>query len=78
MVGIGTQDDLALAEDFVADTGVTFTMLWSESSESWRHFAIQSNSDFWLIDQHGNRIDNSSTLYDESHIDAHLASLSGS
>ena len=75
-MGIGTQDDLDLARDFVDQTGVTFTMLWSESPESWRHFAIQRNSDFWLIDKDGNRIDNSATLYDESHIEAHLASLS--
>jgi hypothetical protein len=74
-VGIGAQDDLGLAQDFVSDTGVTFTMLWSESSDAWRHFAISTNSDFWLIDKDGNRIDNSATLYDESHIDAHLAAL---
>ena len=76
MVGIGGQDDLELARDFVSSTGVTFTMLWSESSESWRHFAIRNNSDFWLIDQEGNRIDNSFTLHDESHFNAHVANLS--
>ena len=75
-MGIGTQDDLDLARDFVDQTGVTFTMLWSESPESWRQFAIQRNSDFWLIDKDGNRIDNSATLWDESHIDAHLAAQS--
>ena len=78
VVGIGAQDDLSLARDFVSTTGVTFTMLWSESSEAWRQFAIRSNSEFWLIDKDGNRIDNSATLYDESHIEHHLASLSRS
>ena len=75
-MGIGTQNDLELARDFVAATGTTFTMLWSESVEAWRHFAVQRESDFWLIDKDGNRINNSSTPYDESHIYDHLAALS--
>lgn len=75
-MGIGGRDNLDLAKDFVAETGTTFTMLWSESSDAWRHFAILENSDFWLIDKDGNRIDSSATPYDESHIEAHLASLS--
>ncbi len=34
-------------------------MLWSESSESWRHYAVRRNSDFWLLDAKGNRIGDS-------------------
>lgn len=76
VVGIGGLDDLALAREFVASTSITFPMLWSESPEVWRYFAVQRNSDFWLVDPDGNRINNSSTPFDESHIEAHLAKLS--
>ena len=76
VVGIGGQDDLALAGDFVDSTGTTFTMLWSDSSEVWRYFAVQSNSEAWLVDKDGNRIDSSSTPFDDSHIHAHIAKLS--
>ena len=76
VVGIGAQDDLALARDFVASAGTTFTMLWSESVEAWRHFGVQHLSDFWLVDPNGNRIDNISTPFDDSHVTAHLAKLS--
>ena len=76
VVGIGGQDDLSLARDFVASTGTTFPMLWSESTDVWRHFVVQRNSDVWLVDKDGNRINNSSTPFDESHINAHIAMLS--
>ena len=35
VIGLGTQDSLGEAEQFVADRGTTFTMLWDESFESW-------------------------------------------
>ena len=76
VVGIGAQDDLVGAREFVAATGVTFTMLWSESVEAWRHFAVLRESDYWLIDKDGNRVNNSSTPYNESHVYDHLAALS--
>ena len=76
VVGIGGQDDLALARDFVESTGTTFTMLWSDSAEVWRYFAVTNNSDVWLVDKDGNRIDNGATPFDDSHIAAHIAMLS--
>lgn len=40
MVGLGTQDSLAEARDFVKDYGVSFQMLWDSSFKSWREFGI--------------------------------------
>ena len=76
VVGIGSQDDLASAREFVASTGTTFRMLWGEDVEAWRYFAVLRNSDVWLLDQDGNLIDNSATPFDDAHIGAHVANLS--
>ena len=41
MIGLGTQDDLNMANDFVADYGtVSFPMLWDPSFETWRQLDI--------------------------------------
>ena len=42
MVGLGTQDDLTEAADFLADTGVTHQLVWDGSGKSWRYFEISS------------------------------------
>lgn len=54
MVGLGTQDDLDLAEDFVAATGtVSFPMLWDPSFESWQHYGITGQPAGLLLDPDG-------------------------
>ena len=40
VVGLGTQDGLDAAKDFVSDTGVTHQLVWDDSGESWRFFEI--------------------------------------
>lgn len=43
MIGLGTQDTLGEAEQFLKNYGTTsFTMLWDESFESWAAFGIAS------------------------------------
>ena len=42
MIGLGTQDDLGEAHDFVDDHGTTFTMLWDESFISWQALSVTS------------------------------------
>ncbi len=56
VVGIGAQDNLAHAQRFVEQTGVTFTMLWDPTWDSWNHYGIRSNSSTWLLDRAGNRL----------------------
>ncbi len=41
MVGIGSRDDLAFAEDFLGDTGVSnFPLLWEPTGQSWVDNAV--------------------------------------
>ena len=42
MIGLGTQDSLQEAREFVEDRGTTFTMLWDESFESWIELGVSS------------------------------------
>ena len=54
VVGLGTQDDLALAEDFVARTGiVSFQMLWDESFDSWAELGVVSQPAWGLFSASG-------------------------
>ena len=43
MIGLGTQDTLGDAEQFLEDYGTkSFTMLWDESFETWTAFNVTS------------------------------------
>ena len=42
MIGLGTQDSLGEAEEFVEDHGTTFPMLWDESFQSWTELGVSS------------------------------------
>lgn len=75
VVGIGAQDDLAFAERFLGQTGVTFTMLWSDSFESWNHFGVRRNSTVMLLDRGGNVVAGSAGSYDPDSLSDRLAAL---
>jgi len=75
VVGIGAQDDFAYAERFVSQTGTTFTMLWSDSNESWRHFDVGRNSSVRLLDSGGNLADDSPGSFDAARLSDELAAL---
>ena len=75
VVGIGAQDDLAFAERFLGQTGVTFTMLWSDSFESWNHFGVNRNSSVLLLDAAGNLVDDSASSFDAGRVAQRLADL---
>jgi thiol-disulfide isomerase/thioredoxin len=54
IVGMGTQDDLDYARDFLADTGVsTPRMLWDPSFESWQALGIRAQPTFILVNGDG-------------------------
>lgn len=74
-MGIGAQDDFAYAERFVSQTGTTFTMLWSDSNESWRHFDVGRNSSVRLLDSGGNLADDGPGSFDAARLSDRLASL---
>ena len=75
VVGIGAQDDFASAERFVSQTGTTFTMLWSDSSEPWRHFGVGRNSSVRLLDGGGNLADDGPSSFNPTSISERLAVL---
>ncbi len=75
MVGIGAQDDLAFAERFVDQTGTTFTMLWSDSNESWSHFGVRRNSTVLLLDRGGSVVEGTKGSYEPDSILDQLAGL---
>ena len=75
VVGIGAQNDLALAERFVSQTGTTFTMLWSDSNESWRHFGVSRNSSVLLLDRGGRLADDRAGGFDPASLSDRLATL---
>ncbi len=54
MVGVGTQDSLAEAYDFVADYGTTsFLMTWDRGFDSWNHFGVRGQPAFIVIGRDG-------------------------
>ena len=57
VVGIGTQDDLALAEDFVSTYGVSSPqMLWDPGFESWQALEITGQPTWVLLSPGGEEI----------------------
>lgn len=57
VVGIGTQDDLAFAEDFVSTYGVnTPQMLWDPGFESWQALEITGQPTWVLLSPGGEEI----------------------
>jgi len=57
VVGLGTQDSLGEAREFVARYGTTFTMLWDESFRSWRQLGIPGQPAAVLLAPDGTEIE---------------------
>lgn len=53
MIGLGTQDTLEEAREFVDDRGTTFTMLWDESFDSWIELGVSSQPTAVLLTPDG-------------------------
>ncbi len=58
VIGLGSQDSLGEAEEFVAATGTEgVEMLWDESFVSWDHYGIRSQPAAILLDANGDAIE---------------------
>ena len=55
-VGLGTQDDLDDARDFVEKGGITFTMLWDSSFQSWVELGIHGQPAAILFTADGTKL----------------------
>lgn len=54
IIGLGAQDSLGQANDFVARTGTeSLTMVWDPSFDSWREFGVRSQPYWILFDAQG-------------------------
>ena len=59
MIGLGTQDSLGQAEDFVNDFGTqSFTMLWDGSFQSWQALGVTSQPAAILFAADGTQVAN--------------------
>lgn len=59
VLGLGAQDNLDYAYDFLAATGTgggAISMVWDPSFESWRQFGVRSQPYWILYDAQGNEI----------------------
>jgi hypothetical protein len=56
VVGLGTQDSLGEARDFVTRYGTTFTMLWDSSFRSWRELGIPGQPAAVLLAPDGSEV----------------------
>ncbi len=56
MVGLGTQDGLDLAEDFVDRHGLTFDVLWDPGFDSWRELDVPGQPYVLLVDRRGGEL----------------------
>lgn len=50
MIGLGSQDNLEFAQEFIVQTGTTTpTMLWSDNFDLWQRFGVTTNSQMILV-----------------------------
>ncbi|MEZ5270587.1 MAG: TlpA disulfide reductase family protein [Microthrixaceae bacterium] len=57
VIGIGTQDDPVMAQEFVDRHGIAFLMLWDETFETWNAFGITAQPATALFDGEGTVIE---------------------
>ncbi len=76
VVGLGTQDDLTLAREFVESTGISsFQMLWDESFDSWAQLGVASQPAWALFTASGEQVDGSYGEIDTVSVLESIASL---
>lgn len=68
MVGLGTQDSLREAEQFVQRYGTTFDMLWDPTFESWRALEVTGQPAAILVDRNGALVKRYFGVFDEQEV----------
>ncbi|MEM7094727.1 MAG: hypothetical protein AAF567_17110 [Actinomycetota bacterium] len=75
IIGLGAQDSLAEANEFVTLTGTTaapITMVWDPSFDTWRSFGIRSQPYWILYDGQGELVSSSPGAIDFEAVTAAL------
>ena len=76
VVGLGTQDDLALAQEFVERAGIaSFPMLWDETFDSWAALGVFSQPAWGLFSASGEYIEGGLGGFDTAGVLQRAASL---
>lgn len=75
MVGVGGLGTFENAQEYVTHTGVTFTLLWTDTWDVWDHYEMNVTSDFMLLDRFGNRVTEVAQPYDEAVIESMVEDL---
>jgi hypothetical protein len=68
VVGLGTQDSLPEARDFVTSYGTTFLMLWEDGNQSWRRLRISGQPAAILVDGGGRELKRWFGAFDEAEV----------
>jgi thioredoxin-related protein len=77
VIGLGAQDSLDYANEFVASTGTgggAITMVWDPSFDSWRQLGIRSQPYWILYDAQGNEVTSRPGAIDIGAVQATLSS----
>ena len=78
MIGINAHGTSSHVEFFVEHFGITFTVLRDRSPWVTNHYGIRYWSEFWLLDELGNRIGDSPLLFNTDRVEELLAELEAS
>ena len=68
MIGLGTQDSLGEAREFVSRYGTTFPMLYDSSSASWRALGVVQQPAALLLSREGAAVKRWSGEFDEAEV----------
>lgn len=69
VIGLGTQDSIGEAKQFIDDTGVrSVRMLWDGSSKSWRAFGVASQPAWTVVSKDGKKLDGWFGGFDEDRV----------
>jgi hypothetical protein len=68
VIGLGTQDDLEMANEFVDEFGITHTLLWDESFQSWAELGVSLQPSAQLYDADGALLAEWLGPFDESEV----------
>ena len=75
VLGLGAQDTLEFANEFVANTNLAtsgITLVWDPSFDSWREYGIRSQPYWILFDAQGNEVTSRPGAVDLSAVQAVL------
>lgn len=69
VIGLGSQDSLPLAQQFIEATGTTgVEMYWDPGFDSWNYYQVRSQPTAILLDPQGNPIQGWRGAFDEDKV----------